>query len=94
MHNAAELKRVRLLRRIDDHRALIMLTVLFAVLSVTASNFLNVYNVTTILEAATLNGIVAIGFTVVFILGQLDLSIGAVVMFAGMLVIGLQLVPS
>ncbi len=90
MHNAAELKRVRLLRRIDDHRALIMLTVLFAVLSVTASNFLNVYNVTTILEAATLNGIVAIGFTVVFILGQLDLSIGAVVMFAGMLVIGLQ----
>jgi len=34
--------------------------------------------------------IVAIGFTVIFILGQLDLSIGAVVMLCGMLTIGLQ----
>jgi ribose transport system permease protein len=90
MRNAAEQKRDRVLRRIDDHRALIMLAVLFAAFSVSAPNFLNVYNVTTILQAATLTGIVAIGFTVIFILGQLDLSVGAVVMLSGMLVIGLQ----
>ena len=75
---------------IDENRALILLALLFIVLSATAPNFLNAYNVTTILQGATLNGIVAIGFTIIFILGQLDLSIGAVVMMSGMLVIGLQ----
>jgi ribose/xylose/arabinose/galactoside ABC-type transport system permease subunit/ABC-type sugar transport system substrate-binding protein len=67
-----------------------MFVFLFAVLSVSAPNFFSRYNVTTILRGASLNGIVAIGFTVIFILGQLDLSVGAVVMLCGMLTIGLQ----
>jgi ribose/xylose/arabinose/galactoside ABC-type transport system permease subunit/ABC-type sugar transport system substrate-binding protein len=67
-----------------------MLSALFLALSLTAPKFLSVYNVTTILKGASLNGIVAIGFTLVFILGQLDLSIGAVVMLCGVLAIGLQ----
>jgi len=67
-----------------------MLVLLFLGLSVFAPNFFSTHNVTTILKGASLNGIVAIGFTVIFILGQLDLSIGAVVMLCGMLVIGLQ----
>ncbi len=79
-----------IVRFIDDNRALFLLIILFAALSITAPNFLNLYNITTILQGATLNGIVAIGFTIIFILGQLDLSIGAVVMMSGMLVIGLQ----
>ncbi len=67
-----------------------MLVLLFLGLSVFAPNFFSTHNVTTILKGASLNAIVAIGFTVIFILGQLDLSIGAVVMLSGMLVIGLQ----
>ena len=55
-----------------------------------APNFLTVLNVTTLLKGASLTATVAIGFTLIFILGQLDLSIGAVVMLSGMLVIGLQ----
>ena len=74
----------------NENRALLMLVVLFTALSFTAPNFLSVHNVTTILKGASLNGIAAIGFTLVFILGQLDLSIGAVVMLSGMLTIGLQ----
>ena len=66
------------------------LIVLYVFLSLFAPNFLSINNTTTILRAASLNGIVAIGFTLIFILGQLDLSIGAVVMMCGMLVIGLQ----
>ncbi len=79
-----------LLRFLDNNRALLMLVVLLGVLSVFAPNFFSVYNITSILKGASLNAIVAIGFTVIFILGQLDLSIGAVVMFSGMLAIGLQ----
>ncbi len=75
---------------LDNNRALLMLVLLFGGLSAFAPNFFSVYNVTTILKGASLNAIVAIGLTVVFILGQLDLSIGAVVMLCGMLMIGLQ----
>ncbi len=78
------------LRLLNEHRALFMLAVLFAGLAVSAPNFLSVYNVTTILKASSLNGITAIGFTLILLLGQLDLSIGAVVMLSGMLAVGLQ----
>ncbi|MFC1650174.1 ABC transporter permease [Candidatus Latescibacterota bacterium] len=78
------------IKLIDEHRAVILLAVLFAVFTAAAPNFMNAYNVMTIFQGATLNAIVAVGFTIIFILGQLDLSIGAVVMLCGMLVIGLQ----
>ena len=59
---------------LDNNRALMMLVILFAFLSAFAPNFLTTHNITTILKGASLNAIVAIGFTVIFILGQLDLS--------------------
>ena len=77
-------------RWLEKNRALLMLVVLFSVFSGFAPNFLSVHNTTTILKGASLNAIVAIGFTIIFILGQLDLSIGSVVMLSGMLTIGLQ----
>ena len=75
---------------LNNNRALIMLAALFILLSATAPNFLSKHNATAILKGASLNGIAAIGFTLIFILRQLDLSIGAVVMLCGMLTIGLQ----
>jgi len=80
----------RVTRLLNEHRALLMLLVLLGFLSAHAPNFLAVANLTTILKGACLNAIVATGFTVVLILGQLDLSIGALVLFSGILVIGLQ----
>jgi ribose/xylose/arabinose/galactoside ABC-type transport system permease subunit/ABC-type sugar transport system substrate-binding protein len=80
----------RLTRWVNEHRALLMLLVLFGFLALRAPNFLSTQNVVTILKGACLTGIAAIGFTLIFILGQLDLSIGAVVMLCGMLTIGLQ----
>ncbi|HNV22714.1 MAG TPA: ABC transporter permease, partial [Candidatus Hydrogenedentes bacterium] len=74
----------------NEHRALLMLAALFAYLSAFAPNFLSLHNVSTILKGASLNATVALGFTIILILGQLDLSIGAVVMLSGMLTIGLQ----
>jgi ribose/xylose/arabinose/galactoside ABC-type transport system permease subunit/ABC-type sugar transport system substrate-binding protein len=80
----------RITRLLNEHRALLMLLVLFACLSAWAPHFLSVHNLTTILKGASLNAVVAIGFTLILILGQLDLSVGAVVMLCGMLTIGLQ----
>ena len=67
-----------------------LLVALLALLGPTAPNFLSARNIQTILKGASLTGIAAIGFTLIFILGQLDLSIGAVVMLCGMLTIGMQ----
>ncbi len=79
-----------LIRLLNEHRAFFMLVFLFLFLSLFAPNFLSIHNVTAILKGASLNAVVAVGFTLVMILGQLDLSIGAVVMLSGMLAVGLQ----
>ncbi len=79
-----------LIRLLNEHRALIMLALLFCFLALFAPHFLSTHNITTILKGASLNAVVAIGFTLILILGQLDLSIGAVVMLSGMLAVGLQ----
>ncbi len=83
-------KKITISQFIDKNRAFLLFAALFIVSSIFAPNFLNAYNASTILKGACLNATVAIGFTIMFILGQLDLSVGAVVMLCGMLVIGLQ----
>ena len=50
---------------LNNNRALLMLVILFLVLSLFAPNFFSVHNITTILKGASLNAIVAIGFTVI-----------------------------
>jgi ribose transport system substrate-binding protein len=77
-------------RLLNEHRAFLMLITLCAGLSAFVPTFLSAHNAATIMKGASLNAIVAIGFTVILILGQLDLSVGAVVMLSGMLTIGLQ----
>lgn len=75
---------------IKKNRALVFLILAILFFSLFAPNFFSVYNYRSILKGASLSGITAIGFTIIIILGQLDLSIGAVLMLAGMLCIGLQ----
>ncbi len=85
-------KNTSFLQLLDKNRALAMLiiAVLFFWIHPGARNFMTVYNMTTILKGASLSGICAVGFTLIFILGQIDLSIGSVLMLSGMLTIGLQ----
>ncbi len=80
----------RIIRLLNEHRAFLMWLTLAAFLSFHAPNFFSMANFATILKGACLNAVVATGFTVILILGQLDLSIGAVVLLSGMLTIGLQ----
>jgi len=74
----------------DRYRIYILFAVVFIFMSLSAPKFFNVFNFTTILNAVAMNATVAIGFTVVMICGQLDLSIGTVITFAGVLTMGLQ----
>jgi len=74
----------------DKYRIYIIFFVVFVFMSLAAPKFFNVFNFTTILNAVAMNATVAIGFTVVMICGQLDLSIGTVITFAGVLTMGLQ----
>jgi ribose/xylose/arabinose/galactoside ABC-type transport system permease subunit/ABC-type sugar transport system substrate-binding protein len=75
---------------LDENRALLMFVCMLFAWTLISPHFMNFANMTALIKGANLNAVVAIGFTIIFILGQLDLSIGAVVVFSGMLMIGLQ----
>jgi ribose/xylose/arabinose/galactoside ABC-type transport system permease subunit len=74
----------------DRYRIYILFVAVFGFMSLFAPKFFNVFNFTTVLNAIAMNATVAIGFTLVMICGQLDLSIGTVITFAGVLTLGLQ----
>src|SRR5512137_2862386 len=74
----------------DRYRIYIVFVVVFVFMSLFAPKFFALQNMTSILNAIAMNATVAIGFTVVMICGQLDLSIGTVITFAGVLTMGLE----
>jgi len=55
-----------------------------------APKFFNPFNLTTITKTMAMTACVGIGFTIVMICGQLDLSIGTVVTLAGIIGLGLK----
>lgn len=77
-------------RLIDNYRIYFILAIVMLINILFAPNFFNVFNLTNILLAASLNAMVAIGFTVVMICGHMDLSIASTINLGAILVIGLQ----
>jgi ribose/xylose/arabinose/galactoside ABC-type transport system permease subunit len=63
---------------------------LILVYSVFAPNFLSLNNFLNILRQVSIIGVMAIGVTTVILLGEIDLSIGTVMAFSGMIVGGLS----
>jgi ribose/xylose/arabinose/galactoside ABC-type transport system permease subunit len=66
-------------------RAYIALIILFVFFSFTTSNFLSLTSVIAMVRHIALNAIIAIGATFVILTGGIDLSIGAVIGFSGMI---------
>src|ERR1700712_844700 len=64
--------------------------VLFIVLGVLSPNFLTVGNLRGVAVSASVNAIIGIGLTFVIITGGIDLSVGAVASFAGMVTANLM----
>ncbi len=62
---------------------------IFAVMGCMAPNFLTARNFADILKGVATNLPAAIGFTIVLLAGQLDLSVGSAMTLGGMLVMGL-----
>ena len=80
----------RLLALVDKYRIFILFVIVFGVMTLFAPRFFNVFNLTSIMKVVAMNACVAIGFTIVMICGQLDLSIGTVITFAGVLGLSLK----
>lgn len=71
-------------------RVYLLLGVIFAVMSVIAPRFLTSKNFGNILKTTSINLPAAVGFTVVLICGQLDLSVGSAMTMGGILAVGLS----
>ncbi|RKX78054.1 MAG: hypothetical protein DRP60_05855 [Spirochaetes bacterium] len=88
MHNKIINK--KLLSLGDRYRIYVLLVLVFAVMTLFAPHFFNAWNLTSIMKTVAMNGTVAIGFTIILIVGQLDLSIGTIITFAAVIGLGLK----
>ena len=60
-----------------------VLIALFIFLSFANKNFFTLQNMMTVLRTSSMNGIIALGMTLVIISGEIDLSVGSAVAFSG-----------
>ncbi|MDY0289454.1 MAG: ABC transporter permease [Sphaerochaeta sp.] len=74
----------------DRFRIYILFGVIFLFMSLFAPRFFNTYNLTTILRTVSMNVTIALGFTIVMICGEMDLSIGRTATFAAVIALTLQ----
>jgi ribose/xylose/arabinose/galactoside ABC-type transport system permease subunit len=73
----------------DNTNLLILLAMIIAG-AVMTENFFSWGNILNLFNRVSINGIMAVGFTIVFIVGGFDLSIGATLSLAGILCIGVE----
>lgn len=78
------------LANIDRNRIYIIFWLVFLFMALFAPKFFNPFNLTTIAKTMAMTACVGIGFTIVMICGQLDLSIGTVITMAGIIGLGLK----
>jgi ribose transport system permease protein len=79
----------RILERMYDFRIPILIVLLTIVFSVISSDFLSLRTVNTLFLLLPANGVVAIGVTLVMIIGELDLSVGGVLALSGLMMVKL-----
>lgn len=63
----------------------VVLLILCILLAVEAPNFLTTENILNVLRNVSMQGLIALGMTMVIIAGEIDLSVGSMVAFAGCL---------
>ncbi|MDD5706805.1 MAG: ABC transporter permease [Kiritimatiellae bacterium] len=87
---APRLVQARFRTSLQAYRIYWLLLAVLVCMSLVAPRFLTLQNLLVIVKGASLNAVVAIGFTIVMICGEMDLSIGATLTLGAMLVIGLR----
>lgn len=86
----SRIRKESLLSMADKYRIYVLFVAVFLVMSVFAPRFFNAWNLTSIMRTMAMNALVAIGFTIILIVGQLDLSIGTIITFAAVIGLGLK----
>lgn len=76
--------------RILDQRVFVIFGIVLVGLSLAVPDFTSGPNVQNVLQRAAPDGLMAVGMTLVLLVGQLDLSIGSTFALAGLVGIGLQ----
>jgi ribose/xylose/arabinose/galactoside ABC-type transport system permease subunit len=71
-------------------RALVILFVLFLIACLSTKEFLTLGNINNVLLQVATDGIIAIGMTIVILIGGIDLSVGSVVAMASVITIWMQ----
>lgn len=79
------MNRIRIGNMIRRYNLVILLLVFIVIASALSPNFLTARNFLNLLQQSSITGVVAIGMTLVIILGGIDLSVGSVAAFAGMI---------
>lgn len=74
---------------IETYSLIIIVIALGAVLSVATSTFFTSTNLINVLRQVSINGILAIGMTFVVLTGGIDLSVGSIVAFSGIITAGM-----
>jgi ribose/xylose/arabinose/galactoside ABC-type transport system permease subunit len=76
-------------RVLETYSLILIVLGLFVVLSVITRTFLTTSNLLNVLRQISINGILAIGMTFVILTGGIDLSVGSIVAFCGIVSAGL-----
>ncbi len=84
------INKASLLTFADKNRIYILFNFVFLFMTLLAPRFFNVFNLTTIMRTLAMNATVAIGFTIILIIGQIDFTIGTVVTLSGIIGLGLK----
>ena len=71
---------------IKEYYTFIALIIIMIGMSICNSSFLNSENLSNLAKQVTINGILSLGMTLVILTGGIDLSIGSIVAFSGMIV--------
>ena len=67
---------------IERYGTILVVLLLFAIFSISAENFMTTQNLQNILRQIAITAILAIGMTMVILIGGIDLSVGSVVLFS------------
>ncbi|MEF9969450.1 MAG: ABC transporter permease [Ruthenibacterium sp.] len=74
------------LRRLPEFNLILILLLFTVVLCIVEPKFISFHNITNLLRQTSIIGVLAVGMTFVIISSGIDLSVGAVLAFGGMLV--------
>ena len=76
-------KNLKKIYRMENFGLVVVVLVEFILISLFSDNFLTINNLVSVAKSISINGLIAIGMTILVICGELDLSVGSTLGFGG-----------